>query len=554
MTFSAVNSSDVLFPLRLGFACTARVPLASVLIEDVTAVSAGVPGATYTVSATDPVNIRWARCPSDASLRRVLGHLDDRSAAAWRDATSRSAYVVTSDIAANGTYVVVHVVVVVAVPPSDVAAAGSNIASIPAVSAVLAALSPLLPLNSTSAASGTFGSFLGSVAAAAGVNASLLSIGSTRVPTVASIASAGTAGGQGSSAAPNSSLGAGAIAGIAIALIGTCLGGIVLVFCFTSGRTKNGASDLHKSPASSTAIAIAPHDTLPIQSNPLRTSGIAVLEGTRPKSDSNAPDSAGDRAQHRKQPEPGQRSVTSLAAVSNPMFEARELRSTSTAVSSAADTTESVAARSSSPLTRVHPSTEPGRPALGSSAVLESGAAGRRKQHDASLDAYTNPVSRALVGAVAQQQVPRRCNDVRGGQPSADPLHSTKPLQHARQHDAAVGEATAQSDEKMAEPGPQLPRLRREALLATAAPESETCAEAPLPRQQEVALSAGESAAVAHQPQLPRQRAPRSSRTSAQRPGGASRASRVVAPVADPAFTADDTRPDVSETSPHPSS
>ena len=113
LTAESVISPSIVFPLRLGVACTLGVPLGSVIVISVSSFTAGIPGPTFSISSADEVNTRTAVCPvSSVSRRRLvdglLGVVDDTSA---RVLAPSEAPLVTSSAEVNGTYVVVKLVV-----------------------------------------------------------------------------------------------------------------------------------------------------------------------------------------------------------------------------------------------------------------------------------------------------------------------------------------------------------------------------------------------------------------------------------------------------------
>ena len=261
VTAASVNSLDVLFPLRLGMACSLQVSLASVRVVDVTSVSSGVVGLMYTCSATDPVNTKSAPCPS---LRRLSARgTADPPFRALRDPASRIAYVVTSGTAPNnGTYIVVRLSVSVTVPAATLATAGGNVSSIASVAAVVSAVARLTGAGNASssaaaAVQAAFGPFVGALAAAVGVNDSALAVGFAGPPVAATAASSPA---QLTDSATPRGLAAGTIAGIAILLILLCVA-MVLAVIFLA-RRRSAAKSAVASPQLS---AVAP----PTHLNPL---------------------------------------------------------------------------------------------------------------------------------------------------------------------------------------------------------------------------------------------------------------------------------------------
>lgn len=270
---AAINSAAVLFPLRLGFACAIGVPLQTVAVTDVSNIIAGAVVASYPVSATDAVNVRTAPCPEPVNLTRRLNgesasdcSLRGHSGAPLR-AAPRVAYVATSGTAlANGSYVLVHISVSVAVPASAASDAASNVSSITAVARVVTAAAQLLPTSTGNTTAGSvmlniaYGSFLAAAAAATGVNVSELVVGSAGAP-AASVSQVRSNPAPSVGSSGPTALSAGAIAGIVVAvLLIACL--IILCCCVVLARRG------HKE-APSKDLARADGEVVPSKTNPM---------------------------------------------------------------------------------------------------------------------------------------------------------------------------------------------------------------------------------------------------------------------------------------------
>ena len=533
VTASAITSPEVLFPLRLGYACGVGVPLPTVTITGVDNVVAGIRESSFSVAPTDTVNTRTGPCPASSPARRVQRDLllleYSRS---LRATTARAAYVATAGTAAvNGSYILVRLRIAVAVPEGAVAAAGGNASAIAAVAAVVADVSRLLPAsaNSSGAFDLAYGTFLVAVASSVGVNVSALSVGSTGAPTVA--AAAGSTSSSPSTGSASSGLAAGAVAGIVIALLlAICLA--VACCCFIVRRRKAAPKE---------ASAVPSAGAVPTQTNPLHASNEITEPSLRvvpPAGTSAANPSDGDAA----------KPTDSIPVVRNPLLVQRDLRSASSVATAlellpagASTATGSAAGTAAVPVLPQPPrkpqsSRPPEAPATdsGKGAAPASAAAApapltsSRRPLDSSLDAYTNPLSRALVESVALQR--RAGVDVRGAAPAPAP---------ARHNAADSSGAEPVAAAPAGPPTPQLPRLRREALLLpTPPPRSAAVNQLAAPTSADVSAGAagaahGDDSMTAHAPQLPRSRTARVSRAGARAARGASAGANAPVPQAD---------------------
>ena len=545
VTASAITSPGVLFPLRLGYACGVGVPLPTVTITGVDNVVAGIRESSFSVAPTDTVNTRTGPCPASSPARRVQRDLllleYSRS---LRATTARAAYVATAGTAAvNGSYILVRLRIAVAVPEGAVAAAEGNASAIAAVAAVVADVSRLLPAsaNSSGAFDLAYGTFLVAVASSVGVNVSALSVGSTGAPTVA--AAAGSTSSSPSTGSASSGLAAGAVAGIVIALLlAICLA--VACFCFIVRRRKAAPKE---------ASAVPSAGAVPTQTNPLHASNekaepslrVVPPAGTPAPLLSTAPTANPCDGEAAKP-------TDSIPVVRNPMLVQRDLRSASSVATASEQAPAGASAATGSaggtaaapvlpqpprkPQSSRHPeapATDSGKAASpASAAAAPAPLTSSRRPLDSSLDAYTNPLSRALVESVALQR--RAGVDVRGAAPAPVSAAPHDAVDSSGAEPLAAAPVAAAGP-----PTPQLPRLRREALLLpTPPPRSAAVSQLAAPSSADASAGAagaahGDDSMTAHAPQLPRSRTARVSRAGARAARGASAGANAPVPQAD---------------------
>lgn len=563
VTAVSITSISVLFPLRLGFACAAGFPLQTVAVTDVSSVVAGVVIDSYPVILSNDVNLRTAACPLPANGTRRLQSLGSalyfikslRGHSGVFKAAPRAAYVVSSGTApVNGSYVIVRLSISVDVPAAAVDAASGNVSAIPVVANVIAATSQLLPTSSSSAVASSavldaaYGPFLAAAAAAAGVNASALIVGSTGAPTAA-IASSGSrpATVDGS---PTPGLSGGAIAGIVISLLLlVCLAFACCCIVVRRGRKED-------KPVVGGART---SDVLLTQSNPLRAPNATLAPVVfRPQEPLLVPTPSASKNAELLESVPPRDTLPgntdALPVILNPMLaQQRDLRSVSSVAQTPdpASTGSCLAIAAAAGVVVLLPSRKPLSQKLSPSDAAPESLAGiasaavmpmpgsARRPVNLSLDAYTNPLSRALIESVAahQHNAQRGVSvgiDIRGeshhrvaAAACVTRGAAAALLESAEVDEGAPGDAAAVAARSAL--APQLPRLRREALLLpTSTPRVIG------PSASASAMAIEDAVAEAPLPQLPRSRGSRVSRAGARAQRMASASAAASAPATEP--------------------
>ena len=531
ISVSAIASPAVLFPLRLGYACAAGAPLPTVTITGVESIVEGISTLLYLVAPTDPVNTRTSPCPASNPARRLQPDATRPSHhRSLRVAAARAAYVATSGtVSINGTYVLVRLRVSVAVPQGAVGAAGGNLSSIAAVADMVAGVSRLLPSSTSSSAALdlAYGPFLTAAASSVGVNESALSVGTTGVPVVA--VAAGSTGSSLSNSSSTPSLAAGAVAGIVIAiLLAICLAAACCCFVV---KARKAAS---KEPSASPPAGIVPSQMNPLHapSDVMSSKGVVSQPALHSVSASVPLSSTAMSSILSEGMMVTPADSDALPVVRNPMLVQRDLRSASSAAA-ASETASAGTVSTTQPPRNLQLSTlsdeatadcSPSHGLAGVSLAATPAPAppaSSRRPLDSNLAVYTNPISRALVGSVAQQR--RAGIDVRGTAPvqAQDPQSS---ISYGPPCISATDLTEAASVGSSAPLTPQLPRLRREALLLpTASASSSAVSQHAMPATEDVPCGTLHRDVLAvHSPQLPRPRASRVSHAGTRAARGTS--------------------------------
>lgn len=251
VTITAIDDPEVIFPLRLGFACRLGISLSTVLVVNISNVTSGTVAFHRDIQPNDAVNTRTADCPSSISGRsnsnissaskRILA-LSSRFLidSLKGSVVPRAAYVATSGVAHDGSLVVVTLVVRVAVSSAELAACGGNLSAIVAVAPVVSHLVDLLeeaPTNSSRSSQPdaiAYGGFLSAAALAIGTNVSALLIGSVGGPLLSATSAVGYVDPhRGAPEGVGAVVPVGAVIGIALALallLGALL--VALLLCW----------------------------------------------------------------------------------------------------------------------------------------------------------------------------------------------------------------------------------------------------------------------------------------------------------------------------------
>lgn len=267
LSAESISSPSVIFPLRLGVSCTLAIPLSSVIAISVSSFTAGAPGPVYLISVTDAANTRTAECsvPSSTARRRLLGRSTAVVDAAETEVTAGG------QAAANGTYILVKLVIKIAIASSTALTTQTNLTAIPEVGQLVRDVNSLFRSatvnNKTNSSSSplyttAFGSFLSAAAAANGVNMSALSVGASAGGPDLSVSTSNAGPQIGLEGSGSTYLSPGAIVGIVVASLALLIGVILLAF-FLVSRKRRSAEDNTKT------VADSGTGTLPTQFNPM---------------------------------------------------------------------------------------------------------------------------------------------------------------------------------------------------------------------------------------------------------------------------------------------